>query len=300
MTGSLTDAQASNTPSYPDIVLAQDWSPAEVAATVADYLAMLEHELRGESYNKREHNRRLQALLSSRSAGAIEFKHQNISAVMIELGFPYIDGYKPRGNYQELLRNEALAQLARNDEIERITAAVVAAPAPASPILPLTSDVFVEPPAREIPRRTYERRATTIAPRQINYLEQESRNASLGQAGEMFALQAEHRRLWKAGARQLADRIEHVSVTRGDGLGYDIVSFETDGRERFIEVKTTSFGAMTPFFASAKEVSISESLSTFQLYRVFKFRDDPRIFAVGGALRQSCTLEPVQFRASLR
>jgi len=109
--------------------VAEDWSTTEVAATVADYLAMLEHELRGEPYNKRDHNRRLQALLNDRSPGAIEFKHQNISAVMIELGFPYIDGYKPRGNYQELLRAEVQIQLTENAVVERVTEAVVAAAA---------------------------------------------------------------------------------------------------------------------------------------------------------------------------
>jgi len=86
--------------------VAEDRSTVEVAATVADYLAMLEHELPGEPYNKRDHNRRLQLLLNGRSHGAIEVKHQNISAVMIELGLPYVDGYKPRVNYQELLRTE--------------------------------------------------------------------------------------------------------------------------------------------------------------------------------------------------
>lgn len=260
---------------------------------------MLEHELRREAYSKREHNRRLQTLLSGRSAGAIEFKHQNISAIMIGLGLPYIDGYKPRGNYQELLRTEVLSHLSGNAEVERITEQVVEAPAPYPEVSAVASSVFVDPPKRESPRGTYERRAITLAPRQINYLERESRNRSLGQAGEVFALEAEHRRLWEAGARDLADRIEHVSVTKGDGLGYDIVSFENDGRERFIEVKTTAFGSMTPFFASANEVTVSETLGTFQLYRVFKFREAPRIFTLAGPLRQSVILDPVQFRASL-
>ena len=279
--------------------MADDWSPIEVAATVADYLTMLEHELRGEPYNKREHNRRLQTVLNGRSAGAVEFKHQNISAVMIELGLPYIDGYKPRGNYQELLRIEVLSHLSGNAEIERITETVVEAPAPHVDLSAAAGNVFVDPPTRDIPRGTYERRVMTGPLRQINYLERESRNRSLGLAGEVFALEAEHRRLWEGGARHLADRIEHVSATRGDGLGYDIASFETDGRERFIEVKTTAFGSMTPFFVSAKEVAVSETLAMFHLYRVFKFRETPKIFALAGSLRQSCVLDPVQFRASL-
>lgn len=279
--------------------MAEDWSPAEVAATVADYLAMLEHELRGESYNKRDHNRRLQDILNGRSAGAIEFKQQNISAVMIELGCPCIDGYKPRGNYQELLRTEVQIQLSGNAAVEEVAEAIVDAPAPSLDATAASSDVFVAAPTREPPPATYERRATVVSPRRINYLEREARNQSLGRAGELFALEAEHRRLWDAGHRHLADRVEHVSATRGDGLGYDIVSFEDDGRERFIEVKTTAFGAMTPFFASAKEVAVSDSLPTFQLYRVFKFRKQPKIFTLAGSLRHTCILDPVEFRASL-
>lgn len=252
--------------------MAEDWSPAEVAATVADYLTMLAHELRGEPYTKKEHNRRLQSLLNGRSAGAIEFKRQNISAVMIELGFPYVDGYKPRRNYQELPRTEVLAQLSGDAEVERITEAVVEKPVPVPDPSAIDADVFVAPPVRDVPPTPYERRTAPRPPTRINYLEREARNRSLGLAGELFVMQAEHRRLWEAGARHLAGRIDHVSATKGDGLGYDILSFENDGRERFIEVTTTAFGSMTPFFASAKEVEVSEALPTFHLYRVFKFR----------------------------
>ncbi|NUQ19317.1 MAG: DUF3883 domain-containing protein [Sphingomonas sp.] len=260
---------------------------------------MLEHELRGEPYNKREHNRRLQAMLNGRSAGAIEFKHQNISAVMIELGFPYIDGYKPRGNYQELLRAEILARLGETTEIERVAGDVVEAPA-ALPVREIAMlDAFVPAPMREALRSAYERHTLPPAPRRVNYLERESRNRSLGRAGELFVMDVEHRRLWESGARHLAGRIDHVAETKGDGYGYDIVSFEADGRERFIEVKTTAFGSMTPFFASAKEVAVSEELPTFHLYRVFKFRENPKIFTLAGSLRQSCVLDPIEYRVSL-
>ena len=280
----------------------EDWSADEVAATVADYLVMLDHELRREPYNKKDHNRRLQTLLDGRSAGAIEFKHANISAVLIALGFPYIDGYKPRGNYQQLLKDEVAAQLA--SDVPLTLAAETIVESPVTTILGIVdlSDVIVSAPARERDRhRGYERRVSAFAQRApINYLERESRNASLGAAGEALALQVEHRRLWDAGHKQLAERIEHVSRSQGDGLGFDIHSFETDGRDRLIEVKTTSFGAMTPFFASKREVAVSEERAqNFSLYRVFKFREAPRIFILAGSLRESCDLDPVQFRASL-
>lgn len=80
------------------------WSLEEIEATVDDYLEMLKQELRGQSYNKAEHNRQLQTLLNRRNRGAVENKHQNISAILQELGKRWIEGYKPLGNYQALLR----------------------------------------------------------------------------------------------------------------------------------------------------------------------------------------------------
>ncbi len=62
------------------------WSREEVEAAVADYFVMLRKELSGEQYNKAEHNRLLQNLLSGRSHGSVERKHQNTSAVLIDLG----------------------------------------------------------------------------------------------------------------------------------------------------------------------------------------------------------------------
>ena len=67
----------------------------------------------------------------------------------------------------------------------------------------------------------------------------------MGQAGELFALDAEHRRLWEAGEPRLAGRIERAARVRGDGRGYDIASFEVGGRERLIEVKTTNFAIVS-------------------------------------------------------
>ena len=78
------------------------WSHEEVEAIVADYFKMLDNELRGIHYNKTEHRRALSILLNTRSDGSIERKHQNISAVLIDQGFPYIAGYKPLRNYQQL------------------------------------------------------------------------------------------------------------------------------------------------------------------------------------------------------
>src|SRR3989442_839909 len=78
----------------------QDRSRDEVDVIVADYFLMLRAELAGEAFSKAAHNRDLQPLLNGRSKSSIEYKHQNISAVLVGLGLPYIDGYKPARNYQ--------------------------------------------------------------------------------------------------------------------------------------------------------------------------------------------------------
>ncbi len=126
-------------------------------------------------------------------------------------------------------------------------------------------------------------------------------NRALGRGGEELVLALEHERLWTAGHRQLAERVEHVSVVRGDGFGYDIHSFEVDGADRFIEVKTTRFGVHTPFFVSANELRVSSELATaYRLFRVFRFGTVPKFFVLGGHLADVCTLEPVSFRAAAR
>jgi hypothetical protein len=92
----------------------------------------------------------------------------------------------------------------------------------------------------------------------INYLAKEADNASLGAAGEEFVINYEKARLIHAGESNLADRIERVSITKGDGEGYDILSFNIDGTDRFIEAKTTRYGIHTPFFITSNEVKFSE------------------------------------------
>jgi len=120
----------------------------------------------------------------------------------------------------------------------------------------------------------------------------------LGLAGEKLILEFEHKRLWQAGKKDLANRIEHVAEAQGGNLGFDILSFETNGRERLIEVKTTRFGELTPFFASKNEVDVSDIRENeYQLYRLFKFSQQPKLFILQGALRKTCSLDPVQFAA---
>ena len=275
----------------------QDWNRLEVEAIVADYLKMLSLELAGQAFSKTAHRRALQQKLKGRTDGSIEFKHCNISAVMRDLGFPTVRGYQPRSNYQSLLREVVEAQVTLQTSLDSLALAAVEQPA-VSPELIDFSKVVANAPKRQhvatdaAPYRDY-------APVKRDYIAREARNTSLGVAGEEFVVRFEHWRLNQLGMTTLADRVEHVSQTKGDGLGYDVLSFDASGRERFIEVKTTAFGKETPFFVTRNELDFSKDAKDhFVLCRLFEFRQAPRLVALNGALDQHCALDPATYRAS--
>ena len=69
---------------------------------MADYVPMLERAVLDKPVNKSEHCKALHSPQAGRSDGSIQFKHTNSSAALAGQGLPYIEGYKPRGNYQAL------------------------------------------------------------------------------------------------------------------------------------------------------------------------------------------------------
>ena len=279
--------------------MANNWSEAEVEAAVADYFRMLRLELTGHKYNKTEHRRALMEQLNNRSDGSVELKHQNISAVLIEMGIPYIDGYKPRFNYQRSLLPDAVADyLKNNPQFQQL----FASDSEAAPHVPTVEDFLA---AWEEPPVPADRKISVVAesrpiynPGGVNYLEREARNQSLGEAGEQFVINFERARLIRAGKESLADRIEQVSAVVGPSVGFDVKSFEEDGTDRFIEAKTTKYGKNTPFFVTLNEVRFSrENASNYYLYRLFKFRESPRLFTLHGDVEDRCILEPSEFVA---
>lgn len=274
------------------------WSRHENELIVADYLEMLLKELSGQRYNKAERARALIPLLNNRSKGSIEFKRSNISAVLIELGFPSLEGYKPRSNFQrDGLVDVVEAQVASTSALDRAAELAVdrLAEVPESISFDkLKSDAPPRQLRTDESRPAYARRAI-----KRDYFERESRNRSLGKAGERFVVEYEQWRLEASGFGLLANKVDHVAETRGDGLGYDVLSFETDGRERYIEVKTTAHDASTPFFVSANELAFAKEQSErFRLYRLYHFRTAPRFFELSGMLEQHCHLDPATYKAS--
>jgi len=261
------------------------WSPLEVESVVATYFEMLELELAGVAYVKKAFIRR-EIEVAGRSRGAVEFKFQNISAVLVERNLPFIDGYKPSANFQTILAEAVDRKLAIGFE-QLVAACETTLPS-------IKPDVV---PAPSLPlsdgRST---RSTSL--RQVDWAAVESGRRRLGRVGEAYVLDFERDRLSSAGRSDLADKIVWVSETFGDGNGYDIQSYSKQGDVLYIEVKTTIGSVGTPFFLTENEISVSKSQSDqYRLYRLFDFAKAPKLFILQGDLTLSCALVPAAYSA---
>jgi hypothetical protein len=280
--------------------MATNWSKEEAYATVKDYFSMLSAETMGIAYNKTDHRRNLILHLEGRSDSAIERKHQNISAILLKLGMPYIEGYKPLGNYQALLEDVVFDYLNMNAHmIEGVLDA-----AEEQSLKPSASVLLLQYRLVDAPTMVHDEGKHPMKPRRplsplFDFAKREANNRSLGKAGEGFVIDFERDRLSREGQSDLAVGIEWTSEVKGHGTGFDVLSFERNGEQRFIEVKTTNCGREFPFFVSRNEVEFSnEHAGNYYLYRVFNFSKEPKLFILQGSLEARCRLTPETYRAN--
>jgi hypothetical protein len=284
-----------------ELQTSKDWSEHELRLIIADYFDMLEAELMGKQYKKSEHRKALMQQLSGRSEGSIEFKYQNVSGVLVELGLPYIGGYKPRSHYQSMMVVQVDDFLDEQPNfLEKLAQAPIVNPTNSKPLTkPNLAKVIEAPPANPSVPAPLSKPWITRKPLRINFAERDAVNKKLGLLGEEFVLELEKYRLQQAGRDDLAKKILWASRDIGDGLGFDILSYdEVDESEQLLEVKTTGLGKSFPFYVTANEIRCSEDIpDQYRLYRVFDFGRIPRLYILHGSLRERCQLEPIVYRA---
>jgi hypothetical protein len=266
------------------------WQDDELDAIVADYFAMLAADLAGRMYIKSRYSAALMARIG-RTHRSVEFKHQNISAVLDELGMPWIPGYKPKLNYQSAIFDAIDRYLTNHPSI--LEPAPIPQSVPPSPV-----EVFVERPVlKAVAERIPERLRHLVA--KFDPVERDHRNRSLGRAGEAFVVDLEKKRLKEGDREDLPGKIRWTAVEDGDGAGYDVSSFDLWGQPRFIEVKTTNGSSRTPFFLTRNECDIAKRCpDEWLIYRVHMFATGPRIFTVAPPLKTFVNLSPETWRAS--
>lgn len=270
------------------------WTDQENDRIVADYFAMLNNDLAGHPYSKAAHRRALLPMLNSRSEGAIEFKHQNISAVLKALGQPWIIGYKPAFNFQTTLVDAVARHL-----VETPWVGDVFRNGGVSELQEEQTLWIGPPPTFSNQPEPKELEQMQAIARKFDVAAIDERNRELGEKGEQLAFSHEQATLMAASKPELAREVRWVSKEDGDGAGYDIQSFEPDGRPRLIEVKTTRGWERTPFHISRNEIEVSETQRDhWTLLRIWNFAREPRAFEIRPPLDAHVSLTATSYRAS--
>lgn len=128
----------------------------------------------------------------------------------------------------------------------------------------------------EIKRRQNLR--TQFIPKKIDWQGLNGRQTELGRSGEDFVIRYETKRILNF-APQDASRLIHLSEEQGDGAGFDIISLNDNGSERYIEVKTTKGSLDTPFYMTENERAyfyLHKDEGDLFIYRVYNFDEATR------------------------
>ncbi len=140
-------------------------------------------------------------------------------------------------------------------------------------------------------------------PRITNHAQNNAENKRIGDLGEIWILKHEKDFLIKHEKEQLAEKVNHSAKNKGDGLGYDILSYDLNGNKKYIEVKTTKGNKNTTFFISRNELERSKiEKENYYLYRVYEYNEDTekgKILKIRGDLTRICEI-PVNYKVNLK
>ncbi|GEA49282.1 hypothetical protein VIN01S_00860 [Vibrio inusitatus NBRC 102082] len=134
----------------------------------------------------------------------------------------------------------------------------------------------------------------------IDWSLREKRNRELGLAGEYAVIDYEKHRLISAGEPELAEQIKHIALV-DSSAGYDVQSYNIDGSERHIEVKTTTQSKSAPFYISSNEVKVSSDFGgSYWIYRLYGYdvnNKNVSFYMKNGPVEENFELEPDTFKA---
>ena len=132
-----------------------------------------------------------------------------------------------------------------------------------------------------------------------DYVQAYKNQTKVGHAGEMLVFNYEKEKLLKFGRRDLADKVKLVSADAS--LGYDILSFDKDGDEIHIEVKSKS-SKLTyfDFYISNNEYNKFKDDDKHFVYYISNLKSSsPDLFVLNNKMITEFHLQPVLYKVLL-
>lgn len=137
----------------------------------------------------------------------------------------------------------------------------------------------------------------------IDYSEKQKNNQEIGDIGEDFVLANEIDKAKKWGlAAELVSQIRRVSL-ESDDYGFDILSFDKNGKKHYIEVKTTTSSSNNlSFVLTQNELEHSKEYGeSYSIVMVLDVLKEPRIWDMGNPFVQEpykVNIKPIKYLVS--
>lgn len=136
----------------------------------------------------------------------------------------------------------------------------------------------------------------------VNFTQNGIENKRIGDLGELWVMKYEIEKLKNAKKHNLVNKIRHVSKDEGDGTGFDIESFDTNGNKIFIEVKTTKGKKNSAFFVTHNELERSKrEQCNYYLYRLYNYNEETEnadLLIINGDLTNIC-VSPTTYKVNI-
>jgi hypothetical protein len=284
------------------------WTDEQSEFVCKYYIAQLKKHLLSKEPQKQQVAKNYLMSELGKSSKAVRLKLHHISSILVNSDLPYLESFKPipraeidliDWNETNVLKKILLEEFNEPDFLDFLSSLS----AKTEYSTEVTKEIQVEQPPDEDVFEHLENAdqpSLRIRPK-INYVEREIRNTKLGEAGETWVINFERQRLLAEGREDLANKIVWASKDVGDGLGFDIISYNSSGDKVYIEVKTTCLGKFSAFYLTQKEIQTSLKLGvSYYIYRVFDFNKETKLFTIENSLADSLDLVPTTFRATVK
>ncbi len=162
----------------------------------------------------------------------------------------------------------------------------------------------VNAPERKARKAAVDHKVQIAGAKNRDFDESNRKNKKTGDLGEKLVYDYEKSRLEAAGVSNIDQKLFRTSENLKYGNAYpcDILSVDIEtGNQIYIEVKTTRYGAETPFYISEDERAFSEiHAAAYRLYRVFDVirTKEPKFYETKGYVGDNFTLTSDRFMAT--